>query len=169
MATGLFISKGGTATTCISREGKDFKVSKYIPIDYSIQLKSKFITVFIINFFSLIVIGAVLIILKASPLLFVLSLIVVASTTILISFLGMYWDFRSPNLEWEDERQMFKKNYMPVITLFLMMIVGGIYIGISFVIKKYLVIFLLIIIINTIISTALYKKIRKLAQDIYSN
>lgn len=169
LGTSLFISNGGAATTCLSREGKDFKVSRYIPIDYNIQLQSKLISVLIINSFSIVIMAILLAILNVSRIVFILGLIVSASTIILVSLFGMYFDFKSPNLEWEDEKEMFKKNYMPVITLFIMLIVGGIYIGVSFLIKNYFLIFVIIIAINIIASIVFYSKIKKLAEEIYSN
>ena len=40
----ICVMGGGAATTAISREGKDFIVSKYIPVDYKIQLYSKIVS-----------------------------------------------------------------------------------------------------------------------------
>ena len=54
----LAISTGGAASTAVSREGKDFMVSRYIPISAKDQLKSKIISSLLVNEIgSVIVIG----------------------------------------------------------------------------------------------------------------
>lgn len=169
LATSLFICSAGTSYSSISREGKDFKVSKYIPIGYKIQVQSKLITSLLINSLGLIIIIGLLVWLKINILLFILSAIISASTIILVSLFGMYTDFKSPNLDWEDEKQMFKGNYVPAVIAILLMVIGGIYIVMSLFIKNYFLIFLIIFAVNIIASNIFYKKINKLAKNIYSN
>ena len=81
----------------------------------------------------------------------------------------MYTDFKSPNLDWEDEKQIFKGNYVPAVIAILLMVIGGIYIVMSLFIKNYFLIFLIIFAVNIIASNIFYKKINKLAENIYSN
>ena len=81
----------------------------------------------------------------------------------------MYTDFKSPNLDWEDEKQMFKGNYVRAVIAILLMVIGGIYIVMSLFIKNYFLIFLIIFAVNIIASNIFYKKINKLAENIYSN
>lgn len=169
LATSLFVSGGRTASTSLSREGKDFMVSMYIPIDYKIQVNAKIITTLLINCFVVIVMAILLIALKVNVFITILSILVSASTVFVISLSGMYFDFRSPNLNWEDEKQMFKGDYVPMVTFFVMFLIGGAFIGLSFLIRNYVIISIVIILVNIIFSFIFYKKINKAADKIYNN
>ena len=92
----LAISTGGAASTAVSREGKDFMVSKYIPISPKDQLKSKIISSLLIN-----EVGSILVIISMIALGLPLALLIVGAIVSIgsifaVSLIELYLDFRSP-------------------------------------------------------------------------
>lgn len=163
----ICIMTGGAAATALSREGKDFIVSKYIPIDYKTQLYSKILSSLCINEIGAIIIALGLILVKASPILLVLGLISAIGSIVLITFFGLYLDFRSPKLTWDNERAMLKSNYMPLIIMLIAFILGVILIVESIFLKNYIIIFGISMAIILIGSFILYKMLVKLAYKVY--
>ncbi len=105
IVTALTIAGNSVASTALSREGKEIFISKYIPVDYKVQIQSKLIVSFIVNGLALILGIAILIYLKASPLVIVMSLLVQMGTIATISLWGMILDYLSPKLEWTDTKE----------------------------------------------------------------
>ncbi|AGX43204.1 putative ABC transporter permease subunit [Clostridium saccharobutylicum] len=163
----ICIMTGGAASTALSREGKDFIVSKYIPIDYKIQLYSKILSSLCINEIGAIIIALGLILVKASPILLLLGIISAIGSIVLITFFGLYLDFRSPKLSWDNERAMLKSNYMPLIIMLIAFILGVILVLASIFLKNYIIIFIIAMAIILIGSSILYKMLVKLAYKVY--
>lgn len=163
----ICIMTGGAASTALSREGKDFIVSKYIPVDYKTQLYSKILSYLCINEIGAIIIALGLILVKASPILLLLGLISAIGSIVLITFFGLYLDFRSPKLTWDNERAMLKSNYMPLIIMLIAFILGVILIVASIFLKNYIIIFGISMAIILIGSFILYKMLVKLAYKVY--
>lgn len=169
VASALCISSGGAATTALSREGKDFLVSKYIPVHYKTQLKAKITSSLLVNIFSSVVIIISLITLKVNGLIFILGSALSISTVIFITLLGMYLDFKNPKLDWDDEKSMFKNNFSSIMILFTMLILGSVFLGLTFIIKSYFVIFTAILSIEIIVAIALYDRMTLLSKKVYNN
>ncbi len=162
------IMGGGAGATALSREGKDFIILKYIPVDYKTQLYSKIISSLCINEVGAVIIALGLILVGASPILFTLGTITSIASIGLITLFGMYIDFRSPKLEWENERAMFKNNYMPLFIMLIVFVLGIILVFAAIILKNYIIIFgicILMVIIGTMI---LYRSLVKLAYKIYN-
>lgn len=164
----LCISSGGAGFSALSREGKDFTIAKYIPVDYKEQLNAKIISSLCINGFSALIVIAIILILKLNPIITVLGGVVSIATVILITLFGMYTDFKSPKLDWEDERSMFKNNWMPLLIMFLMLIAGGLLALLAYFVKNYFIIFIVILILDIVISIAFYDRLVLLADKIYN-
>lgn len=49
IVTALTIAGNSVASTALSREGKEIFISKYILVDYKVQIQSKLIVSFIVN------------------------------------------------------------------------------------------------------------------------
>ena len=64
---------------------------------------------------------------------------------------------------------MFKNNFSSILILFTMLILGAVFLGLTFIIKSYFVIFIAIISIEIITSIALYDKVTLLSKKIYNN
>lgn len=164
----VFVAPSGTAITALSREGKDFFVSKYIPVSYRTQLNSKIISSLCINEIASLIMVIMLIFLKVKPILILLGAIISIFTILLLSIIGIYIDFKMPKLNWDDERAILKNNYMPMAILAIMLLIGMIFYKLAEIINEYSVIFILIILMCTILSGLLYKRLTLLAYKVYN-
>ncbi|NLK95978.1 MAG: hypothetical protein GX275_12465 [Clostridiales bacterium] len=164
----IFISAGGAGICALSREGKDFIISKYIPVDYRNQLKSKIISSLAINESITVILIAFMIYLGIKPGLLILSAIVIITTVGLITMIGLFIDFKSPKLDWEDEKALMKNNFSPVIIMVIMMVIGIILLIISFFVH-YLIMFLIILLVNTFMIWFCYNRLLVLAEKIYND
>ena len=164
----ICVISGGAGMTALSREGKDFMISKYIPVDYKTLIHSKILSSLCINEIGTIIVAIVLILLKVSPWLFVLGTLCAIGGIFLITLLGIYIDFKSPRLEWEDEKAMFKNNYMPLLMMLFVFILGSLLVSIAFIIKNYVIIFIISMVICIVPSLFFYKSLVKLANKVYN-
>jgi ABC-2 type transport system permease protein len=162
------ISAGGAGITALSREGKDFMISKYIPVSYETHIHSKIISSLCINEVSAVLVTLIMILLGVNPLIIVLGSIIAASTVLLITLTGMYFDYKSPKLEWEDERSLMKNNWMPLLIMLLMMTVGGVFFLISLFVDNPIVMFVILIIAIGLFCYMFYKKLLVLAEKLYN-
>ena len=121
VAVSAFISStNATASTSVSREGKELYISKYIPMEIEKQLSAKLLNAFILS-----AIGIVFLFVLALLLGYIISSAVIA---LLLSFVasaaiasvGILIDVAHPKLEWMNEQQAIKQN----INVILHMIAG---------------------------------------------
>ena len=164
----LSIAGGGAGLTALSREGRDFMISKYIPIDFKTQMHSKIVSSLCINEFASIIVIVGLIVVKASPILLILGTVSAMGAILLITLICIVIDFNSPKLEWEDEKAIYKGNFMPLIITIIIMILGGIIAAIAFIVKNYMIVFIIIMLIIACGSFAMYKKLVELADKVYN-
>lgn len=164
---GLFISVGGAGTTAISRDGTDFIVYKYIPVDYRLQIKTKMVSSILINQITTLEIGILMVIFNASAKVILLSMVVAGMTTILVTLFGMFIDIKSPNLTWKDEKSLTKGNYFSLIIVIIIIFIGVLLFLLSNKIDNLGLIFFLIALVDTIISVFLYNRIMNLAEKLY--
>lgn len=163
----LCVSGGGAALTAISREGRDFIVSKYIPVSIEEQIKAKVILSVVMNELEALLIIAVLVVLKASPILLIMSGIISTLSVALVAIIEVFLDYRSPKLEWDTEKDIFKKNYFPLILMFVAFIIGGVLAVINVFMKNYILIFLISSIIIVGLIAIFYPKLNKAAYRFY--
>ena len=163
----LCVSGGGAALTAISREGRDFIVSKYIPVSIEEQIKAKVILSVVMNELEALLIIAVLVVLKASPILLIMSGIISVLSVGLVAIIEVFLDYKSPKLEWDTEKDIFKKNYFPLILMFAAFIIGGVLVAINVFMKNYIVIFLISAIIIVGLIAIFYPKLNKAAYRFY--
>ncbi|MFT8350804.1 putative ABC transporter permease subunit [Clostridium saccharoperbutylacetonicum] len=165
----MSVMTGGASATALSREGRDILVSKYIPVSYKTQLYSKIISSVCINGAGSIIVAIALVIIGVSPLLFILGFLVSVAAILVISLFGIFIDFKSPKLEWENEKAMFKKNYMPLLIMFIIFVISAILVVLNILIQNYMVIFGICMILALIGSFILYKILIKLVYKVYLN
>lgn len=164
----FFIATGGAGISAISREGKDITIARYIPIEASEQLKAKFYSSLIINNITVLIILIFLIILDIGLEILLPAIIVAETTVILVTIIGMYTDYRKPNLDWDDEKNMMKNNFMPMLIWIIMIVLGALFFIVSLYIKSAIVMFILIEIITFIICWMLYNRLIGLADKVYN-
>lgn len=164
----LAISTGGAASSAVSREGKDFMVSRYIPVSTKDQLKSKIISSLLVNEIGTVIVIGMMIGLGLPLVLMIFGTIVSIASIFVISLLELYLDYRSPRLDWETEKAMFKKNYLPLILLLVVMIIAGLLCALTFLVKNYLIVFAVMIIIIVAVGFIIYPNLQKVADKTYN-
>jgi len=115
------------AATSLSREGKEFYISKYIPLAYKIQVQAKLLSAYVFG-----ILGAVLLIIAATVLMplkiqfigALLGISLVAMAPIIEA--GLLIDLARPKLEWENEAQVFKQNLNVLFSMLFSVLLGGI-------------------------------------------
>ena len=121
VAISSFISAtNATASTAISREGKELYVSKYIPMEFEKQLSAKLINAFILSAIGIVFIFALALILGYSLSSAVIALLLSLVAAAVLSAAGLLIDVARPKLEWMNEQQAIKQN----VNVILHMIVG---------------------------------------------
>lgn len=163
----LFVCGGGAAFTAVSREGKDFMVSKYIPVPIKDQVKAKIILSIVINECAALIIIAVLALLKSSMILLIMSAIISILSVGLVAVIGLFLDYRSPKLEWDSEKDIFKKNFLPLIFMFAAFALGGLLALVSYILNSYIIVFLITSIVIVVLIAIFYPKIYKAAYKLY--
>lgn len=164
----ICIMAGGAGATALSREGKDFIIAKYIPVNYKTQLHSKILSSLCINEFGAVIVAILLILAGASPILVILGIISSLGSILLITLFGMYLDFRSPKLDWENERAMFKNNYMPLLIMLIIFLLGVLLVIVAMIVKNFIIIFIICISLILVGSWILYKNLIKHAYKVYN-
>lgn len=163
------ITSAGAANTALSREGKDISVSKYIPISYKVQMQSKIISSLCINGISSIFVLIALIYINLPIYMVIFGTLIAIVSVLFISLLGIYLDYKSPKLNWESEKSMYKNNYKPLLILIGMGILAGIFFAISGILKNEYISFVVIVLTLLLGSFSVYKKLEKDIDEIYSN
>ena len=162
------ISGGGAAITAVSREGKEFFVSKYIPIEPKKQILAKIVASISINLIACIISIGVLIFLKVPVDLLLLSIVISILSIITMSLMELFMDYKDPRLDWQSERDIYKRNFLPVIMPFAVCILAGALAYINFLIGNYLILFLIMSIILCIISFIFYNMINRVGLKLYT-
>ncbi|HAU32058.1 MAG: Conserved hypothetical membrane protein [Desulfotomaculum sp. 46_296] len=112
--TGVIIFMAGSnaiAATSLSREGKEFYISKYIPLAYKIQVQVKLLSAYVFGILVavlLIIAATVLMPLKIQFIGALLGISLVAMAPVIEA--GLLIDLARPKLERENEAQAFKQN-----------------------------------------------------------
>ncbi|MGG7079118.1 putative ABC transporter permease subunit [Clostridium sardiniense] len=163
----LTIAGGSAASTCISREGKNLMVLKYIPIDYKTQIKSKILSSIMINCIGFLIGVFILIYFDAPIMAFIMSLILQALTIVMVSVIGVYMDYSSPKLDWEDEKALFNKNFKPLIMFLIFIPIGAILTWLAFMIINIYIIFALNVAIILLVTIISYKMLMKNGPKLY--
>ena len=163
----LCVCGGGAALTAISREGRDFMVSKYIPVPIKDQIKAKVILSVAINELAALVIIVALALLNTSLILLIMSGIISILSVGLVAIIELFLDYRSPKLEWDTEKDIFKKNFLPLILMFAAFALAGLLALISFLLNNYIIVFLIASIIMAVLIAVFYPKVNKAAYRLY--
>ena len=128
--TGVVIFMAGSnaiTATSLSREGKEFYISKYIPLPYKIQVQAKLLSAYVFG-----ILGAVLLIIAATILMhlkipFIGALLGVSLVAIVpVIEAGLLIDLARPKLEWENEAQASKQNLNVILSMIFSVLLGGV-------------------------------------------
>jgi ABC-2 type transport system permease protein len=121
VAISSFISAtNATASTAISREGRELYVSKYIPMEFDKQLSAKLINAFVLSAIGITLMFVLSLILGYSLSSAVIALLLSFVAAAVLAAAGLLIDVAHPKLDWMNEQQAIKQN----INVMLHMIVG---------------------------------------------
>ncbi|MCX5780237.1 MAG: hypothetical protein NTV45_05360, partial [Firmicutes bacterium] len=133
---GIIIFMAGTnaiAATSLSREGKEFYISKFLPLAYKKQIHAKLLSAFGFG-----ILGALLFVIAARILmpvglsLLAMILVVGLMASVPVVEAGLLLDIARPKLVWENETQAFKQNLNVIISMLVAITIGGIILFIAF-------------------------------------
>lgn len=127
-ALSLFISPTNMVTsTCISREGQNIYVNKYMPVSYRIQMMAKVLSGFILSMAGILIVIILLALSMKLPLYAVLlSIILGVLAAAFSSFTGILIDVNFPKLNWDNETRAVKQNFNGVLNMLLGIVFAGI-------------------------------------------
>jgi ABC-2 type transport system permease protein len=133
----IFLAGSNAITsTSLSREGKEFFISKYIPLSYKNQVLAKLLSGYMFG-----IIGAVLLLIGAIVLMPLdIRLIVMILAVSLVALLpiieaGLLIDIFRPKLDWDNEQKAVKQNLNVLFSILFSILLGGavLYIVIRFI------------------------------------
>ncbi len=129
-------SSNAITATSLSREGKEFYISKYIPLATKQKLLAKLLSGYIFGIIaSLLILIAANILLPMSPALAGTILAVSLIAMIPILEAGLLIDIFNPKLDWDNEQKAVKQNLNVVFSMIfaILLCAGIIYIQIKFI------------------------------------
>ncbi len=133
----IFLAATNAITaTSLSREGKEFFISKYIPLPYQQQVLAKLLSGYIFG-----IIGAILLLIGVIILMpldmaligMILAVCLVAIVPIIEA--GLLIDIFRPKLDWDNEQKAVKQNLNALFSMLFSILLGGavLYIVIRFI------------------------------------
>lgn len=168
LVTVLCISTSGAGYSALSREGKDFVFLKHMPVNHNQKLKAKIISSLCINNIVSIILIVFILSININVLDKILGMIIVIETVVLVTYTGMLADYKKPRLTWEDERDMFKGNLMPVIIMLVFIFIGTIACYASYKIANDLLIFFILFIAELFCIVVFNNRLYSLADKVYN-
>ena len=170
----VIFSLSSLSLTAISREGKSAIFMKYIPISYYKQFLYKNVLQVLLNIIVSIVVLSILYfyIPKIGLINIILIFVISIFINLITSYITLVVDLKRPNLNWNSEHSVVKKNdnksfqyaltfFMVLVYLYLSNILKGVNVTVALVIEIF-IFMMLFIIIDRIIkkkSTKLFEKI----------
>ena len=122
----LFFSLALTSITSssISLEGKTINITKSLPIDYKLILKSKILNCFIIEL-PLTLISILIFIIKfRASLLYIISLILISIITIFLNAtIGLIINMKYPKLNYTNDTEVVKQSMSSMISVFISFVI----------------------------------------------
>lgn len=144
------------SSIAISKDSKNAKLIKYLPIDLYKQFKYKLTLGTIINSLTAIILSICSYILCKN----IENTIFILITLLLLSHIGemikLLIDLRNPKTTWTSEFTMMKENTNVMYILFYTIIIVGVQIGLAFLVKNYNI-YRIIVLIVAIIVDLLFK------------
>lgn len=126
-AISVFVVMSNAITaTSLSREGKQFFVSKYLPLPYHRQIQAKLLSGLIFGGIGIgLMVATVVYLLDIRPALagtcFILALAAIAP----ILEIGLLIDIHRPKLDWDNEQKAVKQNLNTILTMLIGLVPAG--------------------------------------------
>ncbi|MBN2851291.1 MAG: hypothetical protein JXQ23_00985 [Clostridia bacterium] len=130
----MFISSmNGITATCISREGDQLYIMKYLPMTIKDQVNAKLLSGLVVSFVGMfIVVLMIVIFLKISLLISILMFLVGINAVLLTRLTGLYIDLSKPKLKWDNEVKAVKQNMNLVLNMFIGLTMAGLFTFLGF-------------------------------------
>lgn len=113
------------SSTAISREGKNFYIAKFIPVDYTTQVKAKLYYSLIINYIGVGLAYLTCVIINKMSF---VEILLLPPFFILYSYafatISLRFDLKSPKLDWTDPREAMKNNKNANVTTLVNMAIS---------------------------------------------
>ena len=123
----IFLTATNAITaTSLSREGKEFFISKYIPLAYKKQIQAKLLSGYIFSG-----LGSVLLLIAANvmiPLDLAINVTILAVSLVAIIPIietGLLIDMLHPKLDWDNEQKAVKQNLNVIWAMLASILIGG--------------------------------------------
>lgn len=125
----FFSTANNVSVSSISRDGNNFYVNKFIPLNYNDLIKAKLLPGLLISFISLLITNVVFYILfKPAIILIIAEMTVAILGIIAVNIIGIYKDIKTPKLDWENEQKVVKNNMnvflVNILTIFVCFILA---------------------------------------------
>ena len=118
------------ASSSYSREGKNYFFTKYIPVFYGKQWRTKFHISFILSFWCINIYMILFYGLIHLPFLTILYFVLISLLCVcLVSFIGILIDSRFPKIVWDDEADALRENYNTFVAMGFSLLFFGVLCG----------------------------------------
>ena len=133
----IFLAGSNSITsTSLSREGKHFFVSKFIPLPYRKQIQAKLLSGLIFGVLgNLLILSVAAFLLKLNLSLIGLCFIVMLVAIIPMQEVGLLIDLYHPKLDWDQEQKAVKQNLNSILALLLAVLLAA---GLFFILIKWI-------------------------------
>lgn len=166
----VFYMMNFASIIAISREAKNSIIMKYIPLKFEKQIKLKLKIGIFVNLISGTLVSVIYYMIIKNIYYSALVFIILLLINLIGEKFKILIDLRNPQVTWESEYTMMKQNTNVMYELFYTLIIIGILIGFSFILKKFnlfLVLTLTVCIIcNTVIDEYIHNNQYKLSKRI---
>jgi len=123
-------------STSLSREGKQFFISKYIPLSYEKQIQAKLLSGYVFGLLGTLLMNiAIGILLKLNLDLIILIITITLVAIVPIIEVGLLIDIYRPKLDWDNEQKAVKQNLNSIFTMLIAAILAG---SIGYIVIRYL-------------------------------
>lgn len=123
---GAFISNANLITsTAISREGRTFYFTKFIPVSMGKQLDAKAISGILLSGVGMVLLAVLAVIVGAGIFTAVIALILSLVASVASSYIGLLIDASHPKLNWMNEQQAIKQNANGMLQMLMGVIFGA--------------------------------------------
>ena len=167
----VFYMMNFASIIAISREAQNSMLIKYLPIKFETQLKLKLKIGTYTNFISGILVSFAYYSVIKNLLYSILFFAIICFLNIIGEKFKIFIDLRNPQVSWDSEYTMMKQNTNVMYELFYTLAVIGILVGVSFLIKNYIVFLSLVlafsIIINLFVNEYVHNNQNKLMKKVF--
>lgn len=166
----LFVlGTNATATSSISREGTNWFTNLYMPIQPKTILYGKLLAAWIVEFVSIVLLLILFgFVINVPIIVLLLWLILVIGGSWISNLIGVYIDIYNPKLNWNDEQQVFKSRFAPLLSLLILFFGFGTLVLSLWFLPFVTNVWITFLILSIVIGASIYFTQRKLIQTVHN-